>query len=98
MLETQREMEEWRRIRKRFGTIAGTGINKLVGNLNDTLTVTFPREEFDTNYGVMIQPSWETMFYVTSKTTTSFTVHFHKKAGTTDFIDYIIFRTEDNAT
>lgn len=90
-----REQEQWRRIRRRYATSGGTKTNVLVGNGNTTLTVTFPRTEADTQYGVLIQPSWDTRASVTTKTTTGFTVGFSTAAGASDVIDYIIFRTED---
>jgi len=91
----QREAEQFRRLRQRLATPSGCGVNLLIGAGHNTVTVAFPRQEYDTNYGVLVQPSYETMFYITSKTTDGFTVEFHNNAAAGDYFDYLIFRTED---
>lgn len=91
----RREAEQFRRLRQRFATSAGCGVNLLIGTGNDSLDVLFAREEPNEQYGVMIQPSYDTAFFIASKSTTGFTVEFHNNAPANAYIDYIIFRTEE---
>jgi hypothetical protein len=94
-LSTQREMEEFRRLRRRFATAAGCGVQITVTAAATTAVIPFIRDEADTNYGVQIMTSWLTTRAVTVRTKSSFTCTFGTAAPASALLDFIIFRTED---
>lgn len=95
-LQDPREAAKWSRLRFRHFTVSGTGVNIAVGAAATSLAVTFAREEPDTNYGVLITPTWDTTLYVTNKATTGFTANFGTGApGGGGFIDWATHRSED---
>lgn len=94
MLTDAREQEQFRRMRRRFATVGGTGVNVPVVSAT-SVVATFPRAEVDTAYGVTVAPTWDTRWWVSAKATDGFTVQFSATSGASDTIDYITFRTED---
>lgn len=98
-LEDPREAAKWRRLRLRFFTAAGNGVDLAVGAGATSLAVTFAREEPDTNYGVTLAPGWDTTAYVpqADKSTTGFTARFGTAApGGGSVCSFTTFRSEDS--
>ena len=92
----QRAQEEWRRIRRRFLTIAGNAVQVPLGNGVTALAVVLPRGEVDSLYGVTALPSWDTTVWVANRTTTGFDLNFGTATPDADqTVDYATFRTED---
>lgn len=87
-----RQAAIWDALQRRFFTSAGNILAQPVTAGAFSVTVTFPRTEVDTKYGVLATPSWETSVWVTNKTTTSCTINFDKKASAGDTVDGITFR------
>lgn len=96
-LSDPREAAKWARLRLRHFTVSGTGVNIPVSAAATSLAVAFAREEPDTDYGVLITPSWGTTHYVTNKSTTGFTANFGTGApGGGGILDWSTHRSEDS--
>lgn len=97
-LSDPREAAKWSRLRYRYFTPSGTGVDVPVGAGVASLAVIFAREESNADYGVHVMPSWSTTVYVAvaDKSTTGFTVHFGTNApGGGGVIQWNTFRSED---
>lgn len=97
-LENPREAAKWSRLRLRYFTPSGTGVDVPVGGAVSSLAVTFARQESNTEYGVHVTPSWDTTVWVdvTDKLTTGFTVNFGSASpGGGGVIQWATFRSED---
>jgi len=84
----------FRTLTRRHLTPAGNYPAKAVTLAATTLTVTFPRAEQDTAYGVSCCPNWLTTVAVTSKSTTGLTVTFGTGAPANATCDIATYRTE----
>lgn len=84
----------WLRIRRRFFTSAGNRVAVPVTAGAGSVSVTFPRTEPDTSYGVTATPNWSTTVWVPTKTTTACTINFGTVAPANATVDLITFRTE----
>jgi hypothetical protein len=83
------------RIVKRFGTAGGVGVQYPIPVTASAVTITFLRREWDTDYGVLVTPSWPTTVAVTARTTTGFDVSFGTAAPPGATVDWCLFRSED---
>lgn len=84
----------FRTLVRRHLTPAGNYPAKAVTLAATTLTVTFPRAEQDTAYGVSATPSWLTTVAVTSKSTTGLTITFGTAAPASATCDIATYRSE----
>lgn len=84
----------WQRLRRRFFTSAGNVVRQSVSTSATSVTLTFPRTEADTSYGVNVTPSWNTTVWVSSRSTTGCTINFGTAAPASATIDVITFRSE----
>jgi hypothetical protein len=89
-----REDTYWERLRRRFLTSAGNAVSVAVTTASSSVSVTFPRTEVDTSYGVVATPNWGTTVWVSSKATTGCTITFGTAAPATARVDFITFRSE----
>lgn len=98
-LTEPQEAAKWSRLRLRWFTAAGNGVDEAVAGSASSHAVAFARIEPNANYGVHVTPSWSTTAYVafTDKSTTGFTVHFGSNApGGGGTISWTTFRSEDS--
>lgn len=56
--------------------------------------VTLKLPEVDTNYGVLVTVSWQTLWWITNKTTTTFQINFSVTSPVGSTYDWAIFRSE----
>lgn len=84
----------WLRLRRRFFTSAGNAVQAAVTAATTSKTISFPRTEVDTSYGVNATPSWNTTVWVSSRTTTGCTLTFGTAAPASATVDVITFRSE----
>lgn len=89
-----RDDAQWAVVRRRVLTLAGNQIAVPVTAAATTKAITFPRQEPDTKYGVLVTPNWLTTFSVTGKTTSGCTVNFGTAAPANATIDFFSFRSE----
>jgi hypothetical protein len=68
------------------------GVNVPVDVGVTNMTVTLPIAEPDTAYGVLVSPGWNTTYWITGKTTTSFTVNFGTAPTAASTFDWFLFR------
>jgi hypothetical protein len=68
------------------------GVNVSLPSAMYNVTITLPYPEPDTNYGVLVSPTWNTTVWITSKTTTSFTVQFSSSTPIGAKIDWLVYR------
>ncbi len=97
-LEEPQEAAKWMRLRLRFFTAAGNGVDTAVVGGASSTAITFKRTEPNTKYGALVIPSWNTTVYLASgdKLTTGFTVHYGSNApGGGGTISWATFRSED---
>ncbi len=97
-LEAPQEAAKWSRLRLRWFTAAGNGVDLVVGAGVTSLAVTFARVEPNANYGVVLTPGWSTTAYVplADKSKTGFTARFGSASpGGGSVCSYGIFRSED---
>ncbi len=91
------EAAKWARLRLRFFTAAGNGVNLAVGAGAGTLAITFKRAEPNATYGVTITPAWGTTVWVTNRATTGFTANFGTVApGGGSTMSFTTYRSEDS--
>ena len=90
-----REQEQVRRLRIRYATSGGCGVQIPVTVTAVTAVIPLAREEPNTDYGVHITTSWLTTRAVTVRTASSFTCTFGTAAPASALLDFIIFRSED---
>jgi hypothetical protein len=83
------------RITQRFGTAGGTGTQYPIPPTATAVTILLLRREWDTNYGVVVTPSWLTTVAVTARTTSGFDVSFGTAAPAGATVDWCLFRSED---
>ncbi len=98
-LSDPQEAAKWARLRLRWFTSAGNGVDEAVAGGAPSLAVTFARTEPNSDYGVIITPSWNTTVYValSDKSTTGFTCHFGSAApGGGGTICWATNRSEDS--
>lgn len=98
-LEDPQEAAKWSRLRLRWFTSAGNGVDTVVTGSASSTAVTFARVEPNTKYGVIVVPSWSTTVYVATsdKLTTGFTAHFGTNSpGGGGTISWATFRSEDS--
>lgn len=93
-LSDARQDAIWLRIRRRFFTSAGNTVAQAVTAAATSTSISFPRTEVDTSYGVNATPNWGTTVWVTNKTTTGCTVNFGTAAPASASVDVITFRSE----
>ena len=93
-LSDARQDAIWLRLRRRFFTSAGNAVQQAVTLGATSVTVTWPRTEVDTNYGVLATPSWGTTVWVSARTTTTSTISFGTAAPAGATVDIITFRSE----
>lgn len=84
----------WLRLRRRFLTSAGTVVAQAVTTAATSVSVTWPRTEVDTTYGVLATPSWGSTVWVTNKSTTGCTINFGTAAPAGGTVDLVTFRSE----
>lgn len=97
-LESPQEAAKWSRLRLRFFTSAGNGVDLVVGAGATSLAIVFARAEPNTDYGVALTPGWSTTAYVplADKSKTGFTARFGTAApGGGSVCSFATFRSED---
>ncbi len=97
-LSDPQEAAKWSRLRLRWFTAAGNGVDLVVGAGATSLAIVFERVEPNTDYGIILTPGWNTTGYVpvVDKHTTGFTARFGSAApGGGSVCSYGIFRSED---
>lgn len=88
------DLRRFRTLIRRHLTPAGNYPKQSVPLAATTLTITFPRAEQDTAYGVSALPNWLTTVAVTSRSTTGLTVTFGTAAPASATCDVLTYRTE----
>ncbi len=97
-LTEPQEAAKWSRFRYRHFTPSGCGVNIAVPAGSASLSVVFARVESNGNYGVHLQPSWDTSWSIdpADKLTTGFTVQFGSAPGSDASLNWSTFRSEDS--
>lgn len=72
--------------------LSQSGVNVFVANGVSSITIDLNFTESDTDYGVIVTPSWATTTYVQNKTTTQFDVGFGTVAPSDAYIDWFVYR------
>ncbi len=62
------------------------------GAATTSVAVTFGGNEPDTSYIVLLEPSWNTTFWITSKATTGFTINVNAAAGIEATVPWVVVR------
>ena len=88
------DLRRFRTLVRRHLTPAGNYPKQPVTLAATSVSITFPRAEQDTAYGVSATPSWLTTVAVTSKSTTGCTITFGTAAPANATVDVSTFRTE----
>lgn len=88
------DLRRFRTLIRRHLTPAGNYPKQSVTLAATTLTITFPRAEQDTAYGLVVTPSWLSTVAVTSKSTTGCTITFGTAAPASATVDVMTFRSE----
>lgn len=68
------------------------GISSAVGSGATTLVVTFTTAQTDTNYAVLCTPNFSSTCYVTSQTTSGFTLNFGTAAPASATVHWLVIR------
>lgn len=84
-----------RRLARRYATPGGTHVQLAVLTGQNSVGVTFAREEVDTDYGVLVTPSWDTTAYVASRSVQAILIGFGTVAPASATVDVVVFRSED---
>ena len=92
-----KELSIWQRFKYRWFTQAGNFVKVPVANGGTSVVVPFLRTEQDTNYGVHVGSTWNTLWRVATadKLVNQVTIRFGTAAGASDTVDVSIFRSED---
>lgn len=74
------------------GLSGNKGINVTVAGSATSLVVTFAKAEVDNSYGVQVLLAWNTTSWITSKSTTGFTINFGTAPSGASTLDWSISR------